>query len=96
VIVCRTDAEETLVDEMEAATNEFDYDRFEELRDAAKDITVSVPVYRRDSREAETVRNIEKLSQTDLRVLRHPQSTSYFDESKGLAVNEPGVDDRFL
>lgn len=96
VIVCRTDAEETLVDEMETAMNEFDYERFNDLRDEAKEMTVSVPVYRQDSREAETVRNLEPLGDTDLRILRHPQSTSHFDETKGLAVNEPGVDDRFL
>jgi CRISPR-associated endonuclease/helicase Cas3/CRISPR-associated endonuclease Cas3-HD len=96
VIVCRTDAEVTLVDEMEAAMNEFDYERFDDLRDAAKGMTVSVPVYRQDSREAETVRNLEPLGDTDLRVLRHPQTTSHFDETKGLAVNDPGVDDRFL
>ena len=96
VIVCRTDAEVTLVDEMEVAMNEFEYERFDDLRDEAKDMTVSVPVYRQDSREADTVRNLEPLGDTDLRVLRHPQTTSHFDETKGLAVNDPGVDDRFL
>ena len=96
VIVCRTDVEQTLVDEMETAMNEFDYERFDDLRDEAKDITVSVPVYRQDSREAETVRNLEPLGDTDLRILRHPLSNSYFDETKGLAVNDPSVDDRFL
>ncbi|GGI97203.1 hypothetical protein GCM10008995_03970 [Halobellus salinus] len=96
VIVCRTDAEVTLVDKMEVAMNEFEYERFDDLRNEAKDMTVSVPVYGQDSREAETVRNIEPLGDTDLRVLRHPQTTSHFDETKGLAVNDPGVDDRFL
>jgi len=96
VIVCRTDAEVTLVDEMEVAMNMFDYETFDDLRDHAKDRTVSVPVYSQDSREAETVRNLEPLADTDLRVLRHPRSTSYFDETKGLAVDDPGVDDRFL
>ncbi|WP_256290563.1 CRISPR-associated helicase/endonuclease Cas3 [Halobellus inordinatus] len=96
VIVCRTDAEVALVDEMETAMHEFNYEWFDDLRDEAKDITVSIPVYRQDSREAETVRNLEPLGDTDLRVLRHPRSTSHFDETKGLAVNDPGVDDRFL
>ena len=96
VIVCRTDAEVALVDEMETAMHEFNYEWFDDLLDEAKDITVSIPVYRQDSREAETVRNLEPLGDTDLRVLRHPRSTSHFDETKGLAVNDPGVDDRFL
>jgi CRISPR-associated endonuclease/helicase Cas3/CRISPR-associated endonuclease Cas3-HD len=96
VIVCRTGAEVALVDEMVAALNEFDYDTFDDLRDEAKELTIPVPVYSQDSREAETVRNLERLPDTDLRVLRHPQSTSYFDETKGFAVNDPRVDDRFL
>ncbi|WP_435066705.1 CRISPR-associated endonuclease Cas3'' [Haloplanus sp. C73] len=96
VIVCRTGAEKALVDEMEAALNEFDYDTFDDLRDEAKDITVSVPIYSQESREAEIVRKLEPLGDTNLRVLRHPRSTSHFDETKGLAVDEPGVDDRFL
>jgi CRISPR-associated endonuclease/helicase Cas3/CRISPR-associated endonuclease Cas3-HD len=96
VIVCRTDAGVALVDEMVAALKKFDYDTFDDLRDEAKELTISVPVYSQDSREAETVRNLERLPDTDLRILRHPQSTSYFHETKGLAVNDPGVDDRFL
>ncbi|KDE59362.1 helicase [Halostagnicola sp. A56] len=96
VIVCRTDGEKIFVDKMEAAINEFDYETFDELRDETKGMTVSVPVYSQDSREAETVRNLEPLGETDLRVLRHPRSTSYFDETKGLAVDDPSVDDRFL
>ena len=95
VIVCRTDAEVTLVDEMEVAMNEFDYETFDDLRDEAKDMTVSIPVYRQNSREAKTVRNLEPLGDTDLRILRHPQRTSYFDETKGLAVNDPDVDESF-
>jgi len=96
VIVCRTDSAVTLVDEMEVAMHEFDYERFDNLRDDAKDMTVSVPIYDQNSREAETVRNLEPLGDTDLRIVRHPQRTSHFDETKGLAVNDPSVDDRFL
>jgi len=96
VIVCRTSAEEKLVDKMETAINEFDYETFDELRHETKGMTVSVPIYRQDSREAETVRNLQPLDTTDLRVLRNPRGTSHFDETKGLAVTDPGVDDRFL
>ncbi|SDD65427.1 CRISPR-associated endonuclease Cas3'' [Natrinema hispanicum] len=96
VIVCRTDADRELVDAMESAVREFDYDAFGNRRDEAKDITVSLPIYSQDSSEAETARHLEPLGDTDLRVLRRPQGTSYFDTTKGLAVDEPSVDDRFL
>ncbi|PSQ29039.1 CRISPR-associated endonuclease Cas3'' [Halobacteriales archaeon QS_9_68_17] len=96
VVVCRTDADRDLVDAMESAVREFDYDEFGDRRDEAKEITVSLPIYSQDSTEAETARHLEPLGDTDLRVLRRPQGTSYFDTTKGLAVDEPSVDDRFL
>ncbi|ACV48941.1 MULTISPECIES: CRISPR-associated endonuclease Cas3'' [Halomicrobium] len=96
VVVCRTDGDRELADAMVAALDEFDYDAFGDYREAAKDITVSLPIYSRDSTEAETVRNLEPLGDADLRVLRRARGTSYFDETKGLAVDEPCVDDRFL
>lgn len=96
VVVCRTDADRDLVDAMESALAEFDYDAFGDYRDEAKDITVSLPIYSQDSTEAETARHLEPLSDTDLCVLRRPQGTSYFDTTRGLAVDEPSVDDRFL
>ncbi|OLZ40948.1 helicase [Natrinema saccharevitans] len=96
VVVCRTDADRDLVDAMELAVREFDYDAFDDRRDEAKEITVSLPIYSQDSTEAETARHLEPLGDTDLCVLRRPQGTSYFDTTKGLAVDEPSVDDRFL
>ena len=96
VVVCRTDDDRDLVDAMASALREFDYDAFGAHRDEAKDITVSLPIYSQDSTEAETARHLEPLGDTDLRVLRRPQGTSYFDTTKGLAVDEPSVDDRFL
>jgi len=96
VVVCRTDDDRELADAMVAALDEFDYDAFDDYREEAKDITVSLPIYSQDSTEAETVRNLEPLGDTDLCVLRRAQGTSYFDAAKGLAVDEPSVDDRFL
>ena len=96
VVVCRTDADRELVDEMETALEEFDYEAFGDRRDEAKDITVSLPIYSQDSTEAETVADIEPLEDTDLRVLKWPESKTYFDETNGLAVEGPSVDDRFL
>jgi CRISPR-associated endonuclease/helicase Cas3/CRISPR-associated endonuclease Cas3-HD len=96
VIVCRTDDDRDLVDAMETDLEEFDYDAFGDRRDEVKDITVSLPIYSQDSTEAETARHLEPLGDTDLCVLRRPQGTSYFDTTKGLAVDEPSVDDRFL
>ncbi|MBX0322925.1 CRISPR-associated endonuclease Cas3'' [Halomicroarcula sp. F13] len=96
VIVCRTDADSQMAESMKTAIREFDYEAFETLRDESKDITVSLPIYSQDSREAETVRNLEELGDTGLHVLRRSRSKDYFDETKGLAVDNPSVDDRFL
>jgi len=96
VVVCRTDADRDLVDAMGTALAEYDHDTFGDLRDEAKEITVSLPIYSRDSTEAETVQQLEPLDDTDLRVLKHPESKTYFDETNGLAVEGPSVDDRFL
>jgi len=96
VIVCRTDADRDLVDAMRTALDQFDYDEFEIHREEAKDITVSLPIYSRDSTEAETVADLNPLRDTELRVLERPQSKTYFDATTGLAVEEPSVDDRFL
>jgi len=96
VIVCRTNADRELVDAMETALDEFDYDTFGDRRDEAKDITVSLPIYSRDSTEAETVQDLKELGDTGLRVLRRSRNKNYFDQTKGLAVEGPSVDDRFL
>ncbi|NLV11154.1 CRISPR-associated endonuclease Cas3'' [Halomicrobium mukohataei] len=96
VIVCRTDDDRELVDAMVAALDEFDYDTFGDHRDEAKDITVSLPIYSQDSTEAETVTDLKEFDDTGLCFLRHPQSKTYFDAAKGLAVEGPSVDDRFL
>lgn len=96
VIVCRTDADRELVDAMRTALERFEYDEFEEVRQEAKDITVSLPIYSRDSTEAETVADLDQMQDTELRVLERPQSKTYFDATKGLAVEGPSVDDRFL
>ena len=96
VVVCRTDADRDLVEAMETALEEFDYDAFGGCRDEAKDITVSLPIYSQDSTEAETVKDLEEFGDTGLRVLRRPRNKNYFDETQGLAVEGPSVDDRFL
>lgn len=96
VIVCRTDADRGLVGSMRTALDQFDYDEFEEHRAKAKDITVSLPIYSQDSTEAETVADLPPIPDTELYVLERPQSKTYFDVTKGLAVEEPSVDDRFL
>jgi CRISPR-associated endonuclease/helicase Cas3/CRISPR-associated endonuclease Cas3-HD len=96
VIVCRTGADRDLVDAMRTALDRFAYDQFEDLREEVKDITVSLPIYSHDSTEAETVADLHQLRDTELHVLERPQSKTYFDVTKGLAVEGPSVDDRFL
>jgi CRISPR-associated endonuclease/helicase Cas3/CRISPR-associated endonuclease Cas3-HD len=96
VIVCRTDADRALVDAMRNALDRYDYEMFEEYRQRAKQITISLPIYSQDSAEAQTVADLNKIPDTELRILERSQSKTYFDMTTGLAVEGPSIEDRFL
>jgi len=101
VLVCVTDADRALVSELEAAYEDFDYGRVDELLDETKPLRVSVPIYTADSEEASVVQNLPPLGgleeKTDIRVLDagSTQFDQYFDETTGFVV-DTGVGGRFF
>ncbi|WP_049972560.1 CRISPR-associated endonuclease Cas3'' [Haladaptatus cibarius] len=102
VIVCLSKDDEDLVDELEKAYNDYDFNRVKELVDETKPLRVSIPIYDDDSNESEQVTNLPPLGgreeENDVRVLRPGtyQFEEYFDATTGFVVLDPSVEDRFL
>jgi len=99
VIVCRTTADSTLIEEIRDAWNRGRYGTFDNLVDQTKEIRVSVPVYDENSDEADALRGLNPLCEgSELRVLdlTSPRNRDYFDSTTGLVVPETTVNARFL
>jgi CRISPR-associated endonuclease/helicase Cas3/CRISPR-associated endonuclease Cas3-HD len=102
VIVCLTDEDEALVDNLKEAHRNYEFDRIDELLDETKPLRVSVPIYDSESPEADAVTNLPPLveheGESDVRVLR-PNSTQheqYFESTTGFVVPDDSVEARFL
>jgi hypothetical protein len=99
VVVCRTGADERLIEQARAAWDRKEFTRLNDLLDRLRPLQVSVPIYRDDSREAEEIGKLERLhGETDIRVLdagsgRYDQ---YFDPTTGFVVPDDTVEARFL
>lgn len=97
VLVCRTDADRTLAENLRTALDERDFERVQELRQEAKQLTVSVPYYREDSSEAEALRTLPSLD-ADLGLLELDvrDHSRYFDVHTGVDVPESTAEARIL
>ncbi len=102
VIVCLSAEDDALVDNLETAYEDYEFDRVRRLLDETKPLRVSVPIYDQDSREAEVVTNLPPLAgreeEAEIRVLRSTSPTfeKHFDSTLGFVVPEATVEDRFL
>lgn len=97
VLVCRTDAERDLVEDIRRADGEYDFEKRRQLLDETKSLRISVPVYREDSETADAVRGLPELvPDENLRVLDVRDYDSYFDGTTGFVVPESTVDHQFL
>lgn len=102
VLVCLSEDDQELVDELERAYENYEYERTSELLDETKPLRVSIPIYDSDSPEAKAVTDLPPLADhdedSDLRVLRAnaTQYDDYFDATTGFVVPDAGVDHRFL
>lgn len=102
IVVCLTEADEQLVDEIEAAHERYEFEQLDELLDETKPLRVSIPIYDTDSEEADVVLDLPPLTgddaYADLRVLRanSHQHAQYFDETTGFVVPDDTVENRFL
>lgn len=97
VLVCRTDSEARLIDELISAGEQRDFDRLNELLDRTKSMRISVPVYDRESEEAQKLSNqLNTIPETDLRWLdTRKREGDFFDSTTGLVVPD-SVEHRFI
>lgn len=97
VIVCRTDEDRRRIDEIKEAWSAYEFDTVRDKLDETKPTRVSVPVYRADSEEAQTVGSLDRVhDETDLRWIDTRRHLDYFDETTGLIVPDTTVEGRFL
>lgn len=99
VVVCRTADERDRIEQVRSAWDRFDFDRVDELLDELRSVQVSVPIYTRDSPEAERVRKLDRIhGDSDIRWLdaRTAEYDDFFDSRTGLMLPEDTVERRFL
>jgi CRISPR-associated endonuclease Cas3-HD len=102
VIVCVSKDDEDLVNDLEKAYDDYDFDEVKRLVDETKPLRVSIPIYDEESREAEIVTELRPLGNrdenSDVRVLQSNdvEFEEYFDATTGFVIPEPSVERRFL
>ncbi|WP_367996304.1 CRISPR-associated endonuclease Cas3'' [Haloferax volcanii] len=98
IVVCRTATERKRVEAARVAWRDYEFERVRQLMDSLKEATVSIPIYRSDSEEAQALSGLARIHEDtetrwiDTRDVRHD---SYFDSTTGL-VAESSVDNRIL
>jgi CRISPR-associated endonuclease Cas3-HD len=99
VIVCRTDDERSMIGAIDEAWENYDFDRVRTLLDETKSLRISIPIYRADSEEAQTLGALPRVHpETDIRWLDTGTSRygEYFETTTGLVVPDSTVEARFL
>lgn len=97
VIVCRTNEDRRRIDEIKEAWVNYEFETVRDLLDELKPTQVSIPVYRADSEEAQTIGSLDRIhDETDLRWIDVRQHQDYFDPTIGLVVPDTTVEGRFL
>ncbi|WP_114578408.1 CRISPR-associated endonuclease Cas3'' [Saliphagus sp. LR7] len=99
VIVCRTDDECTTVESIRTAWENYEFDRVRTRLDETKALRVSIPIYRADSEEAQTLDSLTQVHpDTDIRWLdtRTSRYGKYFEPTTGFVVPDSTVEARFL
>lgn len=97
VVVCRTDAERTLVQDARDAWDQFEFETVDEYVDRMRSWRVSIPIYDDEAKTA--VGEVPYLHpETDLRVLdaQKTRIDPYFDAETGVELSEPSTGARFL
>ncbi|AFK21440.1 CRISPR-associated endonuclease Cas3'' (plasmid) [Haloferax mediterranei ATCC 33500] len=102
VLICVTEADQTLVESLEGAYENYDFQEVKRLLNATKPLRVSIPIYRDDSPEANVVTELRPLAgrkdESSIRVLDAGTRDfeKYFDHTTGFVVADSTVEDRFL
>lgn len=97
VIVCRTEGDRNLIDEIIAAWNGYQFDRVRSLLDETRELQVSIPVYTTDSGEFDALKDLNTVhDETELRWVDVRSGSPFFDSTVGLVVPDSTVERRFL
>ena len=99
VIICRTEAERQLVEQVREAWGQYDFDRVRQLMDELKETQVSIPIYRAGSDEAQKLGQLSRIhDDTDVRWIdtRQHNLKQYFDECTGFVIPDSTAERRIL
>ncbi|MFQ3319709.1 MAG: CRISPR-associated endonuclease Cas3-HD [Natronomonas sp.] len=99
VIICRTDSERALVEDVRDAWREYDFDRVQQRMDELKETRVSVPIYRGESDTAEKLGQLNPVhADTDVLCLdvRERGASEYFDAHTGFVIPDSTAERRIL
>lgn len=99
IIICRTNAERTLVESVRKAWSNYEFDRVRRLMDKLKEARVSIPVYRGESDKKEKLGQLNPVhTDTDVLCLdvREHGLTQYFDQSTGFVIPDSTAERRIL
>jgi len=99
IIICRTDAERTLVETVRNAWRNYEFDKVRRLMDKLKQTRVSIPVYRGESDKKEKLGQLNPIhSDSDVLCLdiREHGLGQYFDESTGFVIPDSTAERRIL
>jgi len=97
VLVCRTENDRDLVEELTASKSTYNFQEFHRLLSKTKPLRISVPFYREGSDIAEAIRDLPQLLDDEgIYVLDVRDYGTHFDETQGFTVPESTVDNQFL
>lgn len=97
VVVCRTDADRSLVTNLREAKVAHEFERVDTLLERTKQLRVSVPYYREDSDTAEAIGELPPLlADRGLYELDVREHTGHFDHRAGFVVPDSSIDHQFL
>jgi len=99
VVICRTPEERNRIQEIKDAWDAYEFERVRTLMDSIRELSISIPVYRADSPEAEALGQLNTIhDETDLHWIDTQEFhfTEYFDESVGFVVPDSTVERRLL
>jgi len=98
VVVARTQTETELLDNIDEAFDDYDYDRLEKLVDQTRELQVSIPIYDESSEEAQQIAELNPIHARSMRRQVKAKTDQYdaYSPLTGLSVPTPTVDNRFL
>jgi len=99
IVICRTDTERTLVENVREAWRNYEFDHVRRLMDELKETRVSIPMYRGDSEKADKLGQLNPIhDETDVLCLdvREHGLGRYFDERTGFVIPDSTAERRIL